>query len=232
MRKSLAGLTALSTVLLIAAGGFAVAGTTTGPNGETAVPASSVTLTAEEEAKIREGNYTAGLAWHTPSDYTAAVDKGAQDEFARLGIEVVAVSDAGFDAAKQKNDVETMMAKSPTIILSLPVDPDTASEVYRPALEAGTKVAFVDNAPTGYKQGTDYVTIVSDDLYQMGEKAADAHGRGDRQQGQGRLSVPRRAISTSPTSATAPSRRRSRPNIPTSRSSRRWGSPIPPRRKT
>ena len=87
---------------------------------------------------------------------------------------MVAVSDAGFDAAKQKNDVETMMAKKPSIILSLPVDPDTAAEVYRPALEAGTKVAFVDNAPKGFVQGKDYVTIVSDDLFQMGEKAADA----------------------------------------------------------
>lgn len=86
----------------------------------------------------------------------------------------MAESDAGFDAAKQKNDVETMLAKQPTIILSLPVDPDTAAEVYRPALEAGTIVAFVDNAPKGFVQGKDYVTIVSDDLYQMGEKAADA----------------------------------------------------------
>ena len=138
------------------------------------MPAASITLTPEEEAKIKQGKYTAALAWHTPSDYTAAVDRGAQDEFARLGIEVVAVTDAGFDAAKQKSDVETIMAKKPTIILSLPVDPDTAAEVYRPALEAGIKVAFVDNAPKGFVQGKDYVTIVSDDLYQMGEKAADA----------------------------------------------------------
>jgi len=166
--------TLAAAVLVAASATAAIAGTTTGPNGETAVPASAVTLTPDQEAKIKAGHYTAGLAWHTPSDYTAAVDRGAHDEFARLGIEVVAVSDAGFDAAKQKNDVETMMAKKPTIILSLPVDPDTAAEVYRPALDAGTKVAFVDNAPKGYVQGKDYVTIVSDDLFQMGEKAADA----------------------------------------------------------
>lgn len=164
----------LAAALTAGAATLAVAGTTTGPNGETATPAADVTLTPEQEAKIKAAGYTAGLAWHTPSDYTAAVDRGAKDEFARLGIEVVAETDANFDAAKQKNDVETIMAKSPSIILSLPVDPDTAAEVYRPALEAGTVVAFVDNAPTGYVQGKDYVTIVSDDLYQMGEKAADA----------------------------------------------------------
>jgi ribose transport system substrate-binding protein len=166
--------TLLAAALITGSATFVVAGTTTGPNGETATPAADVTLTLEQEATIKAAGYTAGLAWHTPSDYTAAVDRGAKDEFARLGIEVVAETDAGFDAAKQKNDVETIMAKKPTIILSLPVDPDTAAEVYRPALEAGTIVAFVDNAPKGYVQGKDYVTIVSDDLYQMGEKAADA----------------------------------------------------------
>ena len=155
-------------------GGAAVAANTKGPNGESATPASTVTLTPEEEAKIREGRHTAALAWHTSSDYTTAVDQGAKDEFARLGIEVVAVTDAQFDPAKQKSDIETILAKKPSIILSLPVDPDTAAEVYRPALDAGVVLGFVDNAPKGFVQGKDYVTIVSDDLVQMGEKAADA----------------------------------------------------------
>ena len=174
MTKRMGRIALLAAALATATATLAMAGTTTGPNGETATPAADVTLTPEQEARIKDAGYTAGLAWHTPSDYTAAVDRGAKDEFARLGIEVVAETDAGFDAAKQKNDVETIMARSPSIILSLPVDPETAAEVYRPALDAGTVVAFVDNAPTGYVQGKDYVTIVSDDLYQMGEKAADA----------------------------------------------------------
>src|SRR5687768_5093788 len=75
---------------------------TVGPNGESATPASAITLTPEEEAEIKSGNYTAALAWHTASDYTAAVDRGAKEEFARLGIEVVAETDAQFDPAKQK----------------------------------------------------------------------------------------------------------------------------------
>jgi ribose transport system substrate-binding protein len=152
----------------------ALAGSTKGPHGEQATPASTLTLTAEEEAQIKAGNHTAALAWHTASDYTTAVDQGAKDEFARLGIAVVAEANAGFDTAKQKSDVETILANKPDIILSLPVDPDTAPEVYRPALEAGVLLGFVDNAPKGFVQGKDYVTIVSDDLFQMGEKAADA----------------------------------------------------------
>ena len=66
---------------------------------------------------------------------------------------MVAQTDAGFDAARQKADVETVLAKKPSIILSLPVDPPTAAAVYRPALDAGVKLAFVDNSPAGYRAG-------------------------------------------------------------------------------
>jgi ribose transport system substrate-binding protein len=160
---------------------LAAEGVTTGPHGERPTPAASYTLTSTEEQKIRDGHFTAALVWHETSEYTNAVNAGAQDEFKRLGITVVAQTDAGFDAARQKSDVETVLAKKPSLILSLPVDPATAAAVYDPALKAGVKIGFVDNSPQGYVQGKDYVTIVSDDLYQMGHKAgvamADALGK-------------------------------------------------------
>jgi ribose transport system substrate-binding protein len=83
---------------------------TKGPHGEDATPAKSLSISPEQETKIKEGKYTAALVWHTSSDYTTAVNQGALDEFARLGIEVVASTEAGFDAAKQRNDMETVMA--------------------------------------------------------------------------------------------------------------------------
>jgi ribose transport system substrate-binding protein len=175
LRRQLSVRTAALSIAAVAmAASTGSAGETKGPHGESATPAASLTLTPEEEARIRDGQYTAALAWHTASDYTTAVDQGAKEEFARLGITVVAEANAGFDAAKQKSDVETLLAKKPSIILSLPVDPDTAAEVYRSAIDAGVVLGFVDNAPKGYVQGTDYATIVSDDLFQMGAKAADA----------------------------------------------------------
>jgi len=153
---------------------MAADGATTGPHGEKPTPAASYTLTKDEEQKIRDGKFTAALVWHEMSEYTNAVNAGAQDEFKRLGIEVIAQTDAGFDAARQKSDVETVLAKKPSIILSLPVDPATAASVYEPALKAGVKLGFVDNSPQGYEHGRDYVTIVSDDLFQMGHKAGVA----------------------------------------------------------
>jgi ribose transport system substrate-binding protein len=173
MRK-LSMLTLWLATALISTSGFAAEGVTTGPHGEKPTPAASYTLTPAEEQKIRDGHYTAALVWHETSEYTNAVNSGAQAEFKRLGITVVAQTDAGFDAARQKSDVETVLAKKPSLILSLPVDPATAKSVYDPALKAGVKIGFVDNSPQGYVQGKDYVTIVSDDLYQMGHKAGIA----------------------------------------------------------
>ncbi|MBD9593572.1 substrate-binding domain-containing protein [Ensifer sp. ENS07] len=165
---------ALLATVFAATSGFAADGKTTGPHGETPTPAGSLTLTAEQEQQIKDGKFTAALVWHEMSEYTNAVNSGAQDEFKRLGVEVVAQTDAGFDAARQKADVETVLAKKPSIILSLPVDPASAAVVYDPARTAGVKLAFVDNSPAGYEHGKDYVTIVSDDLFQMGNKAAVA----------------------------------------------------------
>lgn len=153
---------------------LAADGATTGPNGEKPTPASTIALTAEEEQAIRDGKFTAALVWHEMSEYTNAVNAGAQDEFGRLGIQVVAQTDAGFDSARQKADIETVLAKKPAIILSLPVDPASAASIYNPARAAGVKLGFIDNAPAGYQHGKDYVTIVSDDLFQMGNKAAIA----------------------------------------------------------
>ena len=89
---------------------IAQAGETVGPGGERAIPSSALTLTDEEVAKLKDGKYTAALLWHTSSDFVNAVTAGATDEFNRLGMTVVAQTDAAFDAAKQKSDVETVMA--------------------------------------------------------------------------------------------------------------------------
>jgi ribose transport system substrate-binding protein len=176
MKRHIAAVTAFSVSLALAGLANAELAATKGPHGEEATPAKSLTITSDQEAKIKEGKHTAALVWHTSSDYTTAVDQGAKDEFARLGIEVVASTEAGFDAAKQRNDMETVMAKKPSVVLSLAVDPDTAASVYDVAKSAGTKLVFVDNSPKGYVHGQDYVTVVSDDLAQMGKKAGDAMG--------------------------------------------------------
>ena len=152
----------------------ATAGETVGPGGEKATPTSAITLTDAEVSKLKAGKFTAALLWHTSSDFVNAVTAGAKDEFARLGIAVVAQTDAGFDSAKQKSDVETILAKKPSAILALPLDPVTSAEAFKPAVASGVKIVLLSNKPKDFVQGKDYVAIVTDDLFQMGKHAADA----------------------------------------------------------
>ena len=146
---------------------------TQGPGGETAVASSDVTLTDSEIAEVREGGYTAALLWHTAGAFTEAVSAGARAAFEELGIEVVAETNAEFDAAQQATDVETVMALSPDIIISLAIGPDSGAEAFRPAVDAGVSLVFLSNVPQDYVHGEDYVGIVTDDLAEMGVTAAD-----------------------------------------------------------
>ncbi|MER8533246.1 substrate-binding domain-containing protein [Mesorhizobium sp. M1005] len=164
--------TALAGSLMLVADGAGAQ--TVGPSGETATPSAEVRLSDADLAAVKEKGYKAALLWHTSSDFTNAVTSGAKDEFARAGIQIVATTDAGFDAARQRSDIETALAAKPNVILSLPLDPVTSAEAFRQALTDGTKLVFLSNLPKGYKHGTDYAAIVTDDLFQMGKQAADA----------------------------------------------------------
>ncbi len=176
LTAALGGIVVLSNPSLAAA-------QTVGPNGEVATPSSALTLTDVEAAKLKDGRYTAALVWHTSSDFISAVTAGAIHEFDRAGIKVVATTDAGFDSARQLSDVETVMAKSPSVILALPLDPIGSAKAFQAAKEKGVRLVFLSNVPAGYKQGVDYVSIVTDDLFQMGKQAADALAKSLRDQG-------------------------------------------------
>lgn len=147
---------------------------TIGPGGESATPSSTIIVSDDHVADVKAGGYSAALLWHDQSDFVNAVTSGASDEFERLGIEVVAVTSADFDAAKQRSDIETALAKEPSIILSLPLDPVTSAAAFEEAKDAGVALTFLSNLPSGYTHPEDYAAIVTDDLFQMGKQAADA----------------------------------------------------------
>jgi ribose transport system substrate-binding protein len=159
---------------VLALASLPAAAQTVGPQGETATPSSTVVVPEADAAAIRAGGHTAALLWHDQSDFVNAVTAGATDEFTRFGIKVVATTSAGFDAAKQRSDIETALAKKPSINLSLPLDPVTSAAAFEEAKADGVKLVFLSNLPSGYEHPADYAAIVTDDLFQMGKQAADA----------------------------------------------------------
>lgn len=144
-----------------------------GPNGETPTRSSDVILTDEEYAKLKEGKYKAALLWAGSGEWYNALTDGAKEEFEKMGIEIVAISDAQFDPSKQATDIETALALKPDIILTLPVDPVSGTRAFQPAVDQGVTIVFADNGVNDYEAGKQYVAIVTGDQYGMGRAAAD-----------------------------------------------------------
>lgn len=140
-----------------------------GPNGEVPSPASSVSLTTEEVERIRGLKAKAAIVMHyTQSDWSQAQVAGLRSQFDKMGIEVIAVTDAGFQAEKQVADIELVLAQNPQIIVSIPTDSVTTAVAFRKASEQGVKLVFMDNVPQGFEVGKDYVSVVSADNYGNG----------------------------------------------------------------
>jgi ribose transport system substrate-binding protein len=107
------------------------------------------------------------------NDWSTSQVKGLKDTFAKMGIEVIATTDANFKPEKQVADIETILSKKPSILVSIPVDPVSTADAYKKAAAQGAKLIFMDNKPNGFTQGKDYVSVVSADNYGNGVEAAN-----------------------------------------------------------
>ncbi len=144
-----------------------------GPNGEDPSPAADLSLNAAEIAKIKAMNATAAIVMHYGgNDWSRAQIEGLKFQFAEMGVEVIAVTDAGFKPEKQVADIETVMARQPDIIVSVPTDPAATAAAYKAAAAAGVKIVFMENTPPGMTAGVDYISVVSADNYGNGVAAA------------------------------------------------------------
>jgi len=144
-----------------------------GPNGETPASAASIKLTDEELAKIKDMKATAAIVMHYGgNDWSRAQVAGLKDQFGKMGIDVIATTDAGFKPEKQVADLETVMAQNPKIIVSIPTDPSATASAYKAVADKGVKLVFMDNVPSGFVAGKDYVSVVSADNYGNGVAAA------------------------------------------------------------
>lgn len=160
----------------------------TGPNGETAEPASNIKLSDEELAKIKSMNAKAAIVLHYGNnDWTRAQVEGLKAQFEVMGIEVIAVTDAGFEADKQVADIDAVLARKPEIIVSVPVDPVATAAAYKKAAEQGVKIVFMDNTARGLIAGKDYVGLVSADNH--GNGVASAHQLAKALDGKGEVGL-------------------------------------------
>lgn len=160
----------------------------TGPNGEKAAPASSLTLTDEEIAKLKAGNYSAAISFHyAGNDWSSAQQKGLEDTFKKYGINIVGTTDANFSVEQQVSDLETLTALNPDVMISIPTDAKATSDAFKRVSDQGIKLVFMDNVPDNFVAGENYVGSVSADNYGNGVIAAELIG--DKLKGKGKIGI-------------------------------------------
>jgi ribose transport system substrate-binding protein len=160
----------------------------TGPNGEPPTPPIGFGLTNEELQEVRAMHATAAIVMHYgANDWSQAQVAGLEAQFAEMGIDVIAVTDAGFDRRKQVADIEAVLASDPDVIVSIPTDPVATAAAYKKAAAQGVRLVFMDNVPMGMKHGEDYVSVASADNF--GNGVASAHLMAEGLDGHGSVGV-------------------------------------------
>lgn len=145
---------------------------TRGLSGEKPIWFSEILKLTDEEIKtVREANAKVAFAHNWVNLGMEVREQGAKRAFEELNMQFIAVTDAEMNPAKQKTDIETLMALNPDVIISLAID-RFASETFQPAVEKGVVLSYLSGVPADFTMGKEYAGMVTDDCYEMGAKAA------------------------------------------------------------
>jgi ribose transport system substrate-binding protein len=144
-----------------------------GPNGEIPGGLDELLLSNEESAEVSALGLTAVFVWHTSGDFTSAVEAGAREQFEALGIKVLASTQANFDAATQADNVASVLALDPDIVVAIAVDPTSAASSFQQIVDDGRILVIMTTPPAGYRAGQEFVSIVTADLALAGKYNAE-----------------------------------------------------------
>jgi ribose transport system substrate-binding protein len=147
-----------------------------GPEGHSPVGAEVLLkdLTPDVVAKIKSGNYTAAIAFHTTgTDWPRLQEEGIRAVLKEFNIKLLTVTDAEFKVDKQVSDIESIIQLKPNLLIGFCVDRQGGAAVYRKAKDAGIKISFMDTMPIDFKYPADYAGLTLADNYEAGVVAAE-----------------------------------------------------------
>jgi ribose transport system substrate-binding protein len=145
-----------------------------GPYDETPSFDEILVLTKAEVEEIRSKNYTYAVCENNlAGEYSVASNKGIDDILSYLGMKKIAFTSADFDPVRQKNDVESVVALKPDLIIGHPTDPTTSAESFMPVVEAGIPLVMLDTLPKGYTYGKEVLSVATDNGYEVGVYCAN-----------------------------------------------------------
>lgn len=145
-----------------------------GPNGEKPALPSDVTLTPEQAAKVRAGNFKVGISMQTMDiDFAKVQTTVLKKTFEENGVKVIGTTDAQWKAEKQIGDIENLIQQKPDGILGVPVDDVATAAAFAKVGKSGMKLVMIDQVPKGLKYPTDYQSSVQADGKGNGQVAAE-----------------------------------------------------------
>jgi ribose transport system substrate-binding protein len=143
-----------------------------GPNGEQPGTEADVALTAEELQKVKDSKFKVGIAMQTMDiDFSKVLVAGMQSAFDEAGVEVIAITDAGWKPEKQIADIENLIQLKPDAILSVPSDGVATAATYAKVSKAGIKLGLFDTIPKDLKYPEEYQAGVGPDAAGLGQIA-------------------------------------------------------------
>lgn len=144
-----------------------------GPFGEEPATVDAVAITPEQSEAARVAGFRVGVVMQTMDiDWSQLVVQGITDTLEQNGVELVGVTDPGFQVDRQVAQIGDMIQLAPDAIISIPVDNTATAEAYQSIGEAGIKLVLMHQVPQGLEYPADYQAVISPDNRGNGQVAA------------------------------------------------------------
>jgi ribose transport system substrate-binding protein len=141
-----------------------------GPFGEAATSPDELLLSDREIELLRAGDYRVGISFHYCGTAWARLhEEGIRETLQKVGVKVVAVTDAHFDPRLQITQLDGIRMQKPNAVIAIPTDDKATAHKFR-QLSKETKLIFISNVPEGLAK-EDYASCVSVNEKENGRNA-------------------------------------------------------------
>lgn len=148
-----------------------------GPFGEKAASINALTVSEDRYQSMRPKKLTAVISFHYAGKaWMELHQKGIKDVFDKMGISIIAITDAHFDPELQCRQLDSLSILEPDILIAIPVDNKLTADSFKKIARSQTKLILITNVPDGLTPD-DYVTCVSVNERSHGQNMG--HGLGE-----------------------------------------------------
>src|SRR5260370_41655853 len=141
-----------------------------GPFGEIATSPDELLLSDREIELLRAGDYRVGISFHYCGTAWARLhEEGIRETLQKVGVKVLAVTDAHFDPRLQITQLDGIRMQHPNAVIAIPTDDKATAHKFKD-LSKETRLIFISHVPEGFAK-EDYAACVSVNEQENGRNA-------------------------------------------------------------